>query len=93
MSVATRPKLWIPKRVLATPSALELITHRFTKTSKGVLDGWYPASALEMDEAARTLKRTKFGATKFVYPREVMRELEAFFRERLAGRARVLYFT
>ncbi len=47
---------------------VELITHRFTATSKGVLEGWYPSTALEMDEERRALKRTKFGARKFVYP-------------------------
>ena len=39
----------------------ELITHRFTPKSKGVLAGWYPGSPLEMDEAARSRKTTKFG--------------------------------
>jgi len=75
---------------------VELITHRFTATSKGVLTGWYPASTLEMDEEVRTLKRTKFGAKKYVYPREVMADLRDWFETALAERlprARVLYWT
>jgi len=75
---------------------VELITHRFTATSKQVLTGWYPRTRLEMDEELRALKRTKFGGRKYVYPREVMREMRGWFETRLAERlpgARVLYWT
>lgn len=75
---------------------VELITHRFTPGSKAVLTGWYPGSDLDMDEAARARKNTKFGSTKFVYPREAMGEMRRWFEgavaERLPG-ARVLYWT
>jgi spore photoproduct lyase len=75
---------------------VELITHRFTPNSKSVLEGWYPATKLEMDEEVRTLKRTKFGSEKYVYPRRVMTELRSFFEEAIADRlpsARILYWT
>jgi spore photoproduct lyase len=75
---------------------VELITHRFTAGSKRVLGGWYPNSALEMDEAARDEKRTKFGSAKYVYPAAVMREMRAWFGAEIAARwprARVLYWT
>ncbi len=76
---------------------VELITHRFTASSKDVLLGWYPRTKLEMDEEVRALKRTKFGGQKFVYPRPVMGELRAFFEaevpRRLPAGARILYFT
>ena len=75
---------------------VELITHRFTPTSKQVLSGWYPATRLEMDEEVRTLKRTKFGSQKLVYPRAVMTELRGFFEPAIAERlpaARILYWT
>ena len=75
---------------------VELITHRFTETSKGVLRGWYPGSKLEMDEGRRTLKRTRFGGRKHVYPKELMREMRGFFEEEIARRlpsATILYFT
>ena len=75
---------------------IELITHRFTATSKQVLTGWYPRTKLEMDEELRALKRTKFGGKKYVYPREVMRELRSWFETTLPERlprARVLYWT
>ncbi len=76
--------------------SVELITHRFTPGSKDVLLGWYPATKLEMDEASRTLKRTKFGSTKYVYRKDVMKELKRFFEERVSARlpqARILYWT
>jgi len=74
----------------------ELITHRFTPGSKDVLQGWYPGSKLEMDEAQRSRKTTKFGSTKWVYPTEVMRDLRSTLEQALAERlpaARVLYWT
>ncbi len=74
----------------------ELITHRFTPGSKDVLQGWYPGSKLEMDEAQRSRKTTKFGSTKWVYPPEVMRDLRSTLEQALAEHlpaARVLYWT
>jgi len=75
---------------------VELITHRFTAAAKNVLTGWYPKTKLDMDEEVRALKRTKFGGEKFVYPRPVMKDLQAFFAEQIDARlpgARLLYFT
>ena len=75
---------------------VELITHRFTPGSKDVLTSWYPATKLEMDESSRSQKRTKFGSLKYVYKREVMRELRTGFEEMIAAaipRAHVLYWT
>jgi spore photoproduct lyase len=74
----------------------ELITHRFTPGSKSVLQGWYPGSSLEMDEAKRSKKLTKFGSVKHVYPAETMRELRGWFEREIAARlpaARLLYWT
>jgi spore photoproduct lyase len=75
---------------------VELITHRFTPGSKDVLQGWYPGSALEMDEEARAKKTTKFGSVKYVFPREQMgelrRELETSVARHLP-QARMLYWT
>jgi spore photoproduct lyase len=74
----------------------ELITHRFTPGSKEVLTGWYPGSSLEMDEARRSRKTTKFGSLKYVYSPDVMKELRAFFEAEIPRRlpaARILYWT
>lgn len=61
-----------------------------------MLREWYPGSALEMDEARRTRKQTKFGSTKWVYTRGAMAELrgavEAMVADHLPA-ARVLYWT
>ena len=74
----------------------ELITHRFTPKSKAVLAGWYPGSPLEMDEAQRSRKMTKFGSTKWVFPREQMVEMRETIEASLARRlpaVRLLYWT
>ena len=74
----------------------ELITHRFTEKSRAVLQGWYPGTKLDMDEANRSRKLTKFGGVKHVYPAALMREMRAELTRLLAERlpaARVLYWT
>jgi spore photoproduct lyase len=83
-------------KVPALDLSVELITHRFTPGSKAVLNGWYKGSSLEMEEATRSRKTTKFGSTKFVYPPETMREMRAFFEQAIATQlpsARILYWT
>lgn len=64
----------------------EFITHRFTPKSKTVLQGWYPGSDLDLDEAARSRKLTKFGSTKWVYPAPLMREMREALTAMLAAR-------
>ena len=74
----------------------ELITHRFTPKSKAVLQGWYPGTALDLDEEARSRKLTKFGSTKFVYPAPLMREMREALSAMIARQlpaARLLYWT
>ncbi len=74
----------------------ELITHRFTPGSKEVLLGWYPKTTLDLAEDGRTEKRTKFGGFKYVYPKESMSEMRAWFEgalHELLPTARVLYWT
>ena len=82
--------------VAAPDLTAELITHRFTPKSKGVLNGWYPGSPLEMDEGLRSRKTTKFGSVKFVYPKDEMvtmrRAIEASITRWLPG-MKVLYWT
>lgn len=74
----------------------ELISHRFTPGSKEVLTQWYPQTKLDMDEAQRTVKRNKFGGTKYVYNSDTMKIMRRFFENQIARRfpsARVLYWT
>nr|WP_218828544.1 MULTISPECIES: hypothetical protein [unclassified Rhodococcus (in: high G+C Gram-positive bacteria)] len=74
----------------------EIITHRFTPSSKDVLLSWYPGTKLEMDESARTAKRNKFGGVKYVYPKDTMSEMRTWFVEELESvlpDAQLLYWT
>ena len=74
----------------------ELITHRFTPKSKAVLNDWYPGSPLEMDEAGRSRKTTKFGSLKYVFPRDEMVAMRTSIEgsiARLLPAASVLYWT
>ena len=74
----------------------ELITHRFTPGSKDVLLQWYPKTSLDLDESKREVKRNKFGGTKYVYPRETMKELKTWFHQEIAARfpnGKILYWT
>ena len=75
---------------------IELITHRFTPKSKDVLTGWYPGSALEMDEDQRRRKTTKFGSIKYVYPHDDMLTMRSTIEASIARRlsqGRLLYWT
>jgi spore photoproduct lyase len=74
----------------------ELITHRFTEKSKGVLESWYPNSSLDLSQNQRRPKRNAFGGLKFVYNQETMLELKTFFHAEIAARfpnAKILYWT
>lgn len=82
--------------VPALDLTVELITHRFTAGSKAMLDTWYPGSALDMTQANRSTKRTRFGAEKQVYDAATMRELRSFFERRIGEMlpaGRILYWT
>ncbi len=82
--------------VPALDLTVELITHRFTAGSKAVLDSWYPGSSLDMSNALRATKRTKFGTEKQVYDAPMMKALRGFFERQTADqlpRARILYWT
>jgi spore photoproduct lyase len=74
----------------------ELISHRFTPGSKEVLQSWYPQTKLDMDEAKRSVKRNKFGGTKYVYNGDTMKTMRRFFEQQITKRfpqASILYWT
>lgn len=74
----------------------ELITHRFTEGSRNLLQEWYPSTSLDMTEDNRSKKFNKFGGTKYVYQKDVMKELKTFFYteiERRLPHAKILYWT
>ncbi|MGC1305656.1 MAG: spore photoproduct lyase family protein [Phormidesmis sp.] len=74
----------------------ELISHRFTKKSKEVLEAWYPKSKLNMQTETRTTKRNKFGGIKYVYDTDttdaLRRTLEGYIA-RYFPQAEILYWT
>ncbi|GAA0315713.1 spore photoproduct lyase [Kineococcus aurantiacus] len=75
---------------------VECITHRFTPKSKDVQLGWYPRTKLDLEESTRSRKHGKFGAVKYVYDRDTMRDLRGWFEAAVADRlpaARLLYWT
>lgn len=73
----------------------ELISHRFTPGSKEVLMGWYPQTSLDMEEATRSVKRNKFGGTKYVYAADMMKTMRRYFEDKVSHfpKARLLYWT
>jgi len=74
----------------------EVITHRFTPKSRGVLLGWYPGTQLEMDPEQRATKRGKHGNLKHVYRPEQMAAMRSWFAAEIADRlprTQQLYFT
>ncbi|MDO5520221.1 MAG: spore photoproduct lyase [bacterium] len=65
------------------PLFFEVITHRFTPRAKELIGNLFPESTLPMDEEERVYKRGQFGYGKFTYAKEDMREVKAFFQEKI----------
>ncbi|WDZ63616.1 spore photoproduct lyase [Paenibacillus polymyxa] len=74
----------------------ELIQHRFTKTSKAVIEKRYPKTKLEMDIEKRKKKWGRWGQNKYVYPDEQQNALREFITEHIFEHfplSRIEYFT
>jgi spore photoproduct lyase len=61
----------------------EIISHRFTARAKKNINEVFPENDLPMDEEQRKYKYGQFGYGKYVYHKEQLEEMEAFFREKL----------
>lgn len=61
--------------------SFELITHRFTKRAKKVIEQNYPNTELPMNEETRQFKYGQFGYGKYVYPKETMKEIENHMKD------------
>ncbi len=59
----------------------EFITHRFTKRAKNNILELFPNTGLDLDEEARTFKYGQFGYGKYIYPKELFKELSVYFKE------------
>lgn len=80
----------------AADLTFELIQHRFTKTSKAVIEKRYPKTKLEMDIEKRKKKWGRWGQNKYVYPDEQQNALREFITERIFEHfplSRIEYFT
>jgi spore photoproduct lyase len=53
---------------------------------QGRAPSWYPRTKLEMDPEQRSRRLGRFGAVKYVYPADRMRELRTWFDDALAER-------
>jgi len=76
------------------PVSFEFITHRFTKRAKSQILSVFPRTSLDMDENNRRFKYGQFGYGKYVYPSEIMAELNEFFTDqanRVSDQVTVLY--
>ncbi len=62
----------------------ELITHRFTSRAKRNILSVFPNACLPMDESERRLVYGQFGYTKYLYPKETMEEIRAFFENAIS---------
>jgi len=63
------------------PIVLEVISHRFTAKAKETILQLYPDSELPLDEETRNFKFGQFGYGKYLYPKDMLREMKTFFEE------------
>ncbi|MFZ5351907.1 MAG: spore photoproduct lyase [Bacillota bacterium] len=62
----------------------EVISHRFTARAKQNIADIFPQNDLPMDEESRKFKYGQFGYGKYVYKEDELKDMESFFRGRLA---------
>ncbi|WP_044641308.1 spore photoproduct lyase [Risungbinella massiliensis] len=74
----------------------ELITHRFTKTAKNIIEQRYPKTKLVMEEEVRKKKWGPYGRTKYVYQDAHMQAIKEHMKQLIEGyfpQAEISYFT
>ncbi|PTX62534.1 spore photoproduct lyase [Melghirimyces profundicolus] len=74
----------------------ELISHRFTKTAKNIIQEHYPKTKLNMNEEERQKKWGRYGRYKYVYPKSQLQALREHMEggiQRYFPEADILYFT
>ena len=68
---------------ISEPIVLEVISHRFTAKAKETILSLHPSSELPMNEEDRKFKFGQFGYGKYIYPKELMQEMKAFFEKNI----------
>lgn len=61
----------------------ELISHRFTASAKKRILEVFPDTTLPLEEEERKYRFGQFGYGKYVYPKETMEEIKAFFQREI----------
>lgn len=77
-----------------TDLTLEIILHRYTDRAKSTILEIFPSSSLPMNKEERVYKYGQFGYGKWVYPKDLYKSAEEFFREKIAStlpQARIEY--
>ena len=69
---------------LTHPITFEIISHRYTPRAKQVISEIYPEHQLPMKDEERSYKFGQFGYGKYVYPKESLATIAAFFQEEIA---------
>lgn len=69
---------------LTHPITFEIISHRYTPRAKQVISEIYPEHQLPMKDEERSYKFGQFGYGKYVYPKESLAAIAAFFQEEIA---------
>lgn len=64
---------------LKYPITFEVISHRYTTIAKNRILQVFPESGLPMNDEERKYKYGQFGYGKYVYPKESLNDIKAFF--------------
>ncbi|HYE83475.1 MAG TPA: spore photoproduct lyase [Clostridia bacterium] len=64
--------------------SFEIISHRFTARAKKNINEIFPENDIPMNEQDRRFKYGQFGYGKYVYNKDELSDMEAFFRGRIA---------
>lgn len=79
----------------STNITFELISHRYTKRAKENILSLFPETKLLMREEERRVKYGQFGYIKYLYPKDIYEEMQAFFAQEIAEifpKGKVEYF-
>lgn len=84
------------EQITSQDLTFELITHRFTKTAKGIIEKRYPKTKLEMKEEERKKKWGPYGRVKYVYQDPYMKAIQEHMQKLIKHyfpTAEISYFT
>lgn len=66
-----------------SPITFEVISHRYTMRAKNIITEVFPNTSLPMKEEDRQFKYGQFGYGKYVYPKDIIADIKAFFTSEL----------